>query len=301
MTRTLRLQPARQGFRISKGIGSRFGRWAYRYGEVCVALLLLAIIVASVVFANYLTAHEPTAAMNLSNRFIPPFWVDGGSIVHPLGTDNMGRDILSRTLHGGRISLQISLIASTTSTLAGMFLGIVAGYVGGLLDRALLGLTDVWISFPFMVLSLAVIAVVGNSVTVLIVLLSLAGWVHSARVTRAQTLKLRQSRYVGASVGFGATPFHVIWQHIVPGVINVNIVMWTFLVGTLVLIEGSLSFIGLGVSPGTPSWGNMLAEGRDYLRDAWWMSIFPGVALMLTVLAVNFLGDALQKLNNHHN
>lgn len=272
-------------------------RWLLRFSGGIIAALGLAAIVLSVVFAEHVSPHHPTASMDLRARFAPPFWVDGGSLEHPLGTDNLGRDVFARTLHGGRISLQVALIASTISTVIGCGLGLAAGYYGGLLDRVVLRLIDLWMSFPFLVLALAVIAAIGTSTTILIVLLSCAGWVHPAKVTRGQALRVRHLDYVQASVACGASTPHILRTHILPSVVSVNIVLWTFSVGTLILIEASLSFIGLGVSPPTPSWGNMLSDGRMYLQDAWWLSVFPGVALMLTILCVNSLGDALQKLN----
>jgi peptide/nickel transport system permease protein len=157
-------------------------------------------------------------------------------------------------------------------------------------------ITNIWLSFPFLVLALAVIAAVGVSTEVLILLLSLAGWVYPARVTRAKTLTLRNREFVEASIALGSSSMHIMRVHIFPNVLAVNIVLWTFSVATLILIEGSLSFLGLGVPPPTPSWGNMLSDGKVYLMDAWWMSVLPGVALMLTVLSVNALGDALQKM-----
>jgi len=272
--------------------------WVYRYREILLAFAGLFLIVFSTYFAEYLTPYDPHGPMNLTNRLLPPLWENTGSIVHPLGTDNMGRDILSRTLHGGWVSLTVAFAASTFASLIGIVVGLAAGYVGGIVDRFILGFSDIWLSFPFLVLALAVIASVGSSMNVLIVLLTLAGWVHSARVTRAQTLRIKQLDFVHASIAFGASPLHIVWRHVLPGILNVNIVMWTFSVGALVLVEGSLSFVGMGVNPGTPSWGNMLSDGRMYLQSAWWMSIFPGIALMLTILSVNSLGDALQKLNN---
>lgn len=266
------------------------------YGMGIVAAIILVLIVGAVFFAEHLTPHDPTAGMNLSSRFMPPAWEMGGTWEYPLGTDNLGRDVLTRTLHGGQVSLQVAFIASTVSMLIGVVYGLLSGYVGGSLDRMLMRITDVWVSFPFMVLALAVIAAVGSTPLVLVALLSLAGWVYPARMTRAQTLKTRQMEFVQASHSMGAPPSHIIRYHIVPYVLSVNIVLWTLSLGTLILIESSLSFIGLGVSPPTPSWGNMLSDSKTYLQDAWWMSIVPGATLMLTILCVNTVGDALQRL-----
>jgi len=304
MTRTLKLYPTEASAPSSapRSIDWRISlSWINTYGEILLALAGLLLLVGGVVFAGQITSHSPTASMDLTNRFVPPFWADGGTLDHPFGTDNLGRDIFSRVLHGGKVSLRVALIASSIATVAGIAIGIVSGYAGGWIDGALVSITDMWVSFPFLVLALAVIAGIGSSANNLIILLSLAGWVYSARVTRAQTLKIRELDYVRASIAFGATPLHIIRYHILPGVLNVNIILWTFSVSNLILIEGSLSFLGLGVDATTPSWGNLLNEGRVYLQDAWWMSVFPGLALMLTVLFVNSAGDALQKLNLHEN
>lgn len=277
-----------------------YARWLREYLGGVVAGIGILLIIFSIVFANQIAPHDPTASMDLRNRFKPPVWEANGSTEHLLGTDNLGRDVLSRTLHGGRISLRIAFIASTIATIWGVLFGLVSGYAGGIVDRAMLRITDIWVSFPFLVLALAAIAAVGSSTTVLIALLSLAGWVYPARITRAQTLKIRHLDFVQAAIATGASAPHIVWRHILPNVISVNIILWTFSVGTIILIEGSLSFLGLGISPPTPSWGNMLSDGRIYLQDAWWLSVFPGLALMLTVLCINSLGDSLQKLTSHH-
>lgn len=273
--------------------------WLRRYIALLLPTLLLAGVLGSVVFAEHFTDYHPTQDMDLYNRNAPPAWMDGGTMEHPFGTDYIGRDVFSRVLHGGRASFRIALLASTIASVFGIAYGLISGYVGGLVDRFLMLLTNIWISFPFLVLALAAIAAVGNSMTVLIVLLSMAMWVHPARITRAHVLKARELDYVLASRAIGGSNLHIVRKHIVPNIISVNILLWTFSVGALILIEGSLSFIGLGVSPPTPSWGNMLSDGRRYLQDAWWISVLPGVALMITVLCVNSLGDALQKLHNH--
>ncbi len=274
-------------------------RWLRRYLPLILPALMLAGILGSVVFAEHLTDYHPTQDMDLYNRSAPPVWMDGGTPDHPFGTDYIGRDVFSRVLHGGQASFRIALIASTIASAFGIVYGVISGYVGGFVDRFLLLLTNIWISFPFLVLALAAIAAVGNTITVLVVLLSMAMWVHPARITRAHVLKARELDYVMASRAIGGSNLHIIRKHIIPNIVSVNILLWTFSVGALILIEASLSFIGLGVNPPTPSWGNMLSDGRRYLQDAWWISVLPGVALMITVLCMNSLGDALQKLHNH--
>lgn len=270
--------------------------WFKSYGGGLIAGIILLVISLMVFFAPLVTPHDPTAGMNLQNRFIPPVWIEGGTAIHPLGTDNLGRDILARTLYGGRASLSVAFVASTLATLIGVAYGLCSGYAGGKLSEVMIRMTDIWVSFPFLVLALAVIAVVGSSPPVLIVLMSLSGWVYAARLTHAQTIKIRQTEYVLSAHALGATPQHIIRYHIIPAIISINIVMWTLTFGTLIIVESSLSFIGLGISPPTPSWGNMLSDSQVYLQDMWWMSVIPGTALMLTVLCVNTVGDTLQKI-----
>lgn len=276
------------------------GHQLRRFGEGIIAGVVLVIVLFSVFFAHLLTPYEPTAGMSLRDRFMPPAWLEGGSWEHPFGTDNLGRDVLARTLYGGRVSLSVAFVASSFSMILGVVVGLVSGYMGGLLDRFVLRLTEFWIAFPFLVLALAVIAVVGSTPMVLIMLMSLSGWVYPARVTRAQTLKLRQSEYVQSAISIGASPFHVIRFHIVPDIVSVNIILWTLTFGALILVESSLSFIGLGVSPPTPSWGNMLSDSKTYLQDAWWISVVPGLALMITILCINTVGDTLQKYTSRY-
>lgn len=276
------------------------GRWLRRYGGGVLAGGLLTVIVLSVAFAHLITPHDPTGGMRLPYRFKPPAWQDGGLLEHPLGTDNMGRDLLARTLYGGRVSLWVAFVAGSIGSLVGIVYGLAGGYIGGWLDKLLLRITDIWVSFPFLVLALAVIAVLGSTPTVLIALMALSAWVYPARVTRAQTLKIREMEYVSAAVALGAGPLRIIRVYIIPHILAVNIVLWTLTFGTLILVESSLSFIGLGINPPTPSWGNMLSDSKTYLRDAWWMSVVPGLALMLTILCINALGDTLQRLTSRH-
>jgi peptide/nickel transport system permease protein len=278
----------------------KYRRWLRLYGEGIVAGTILLVIVLLVFFAQYITPHEATAGMNLQSRFIPPFWEAGGTLTHPLGTDNLGRDVLARTLYGGQVSLMVSFIASSLAVVIGVVYGLISGYLGGSVDRVLMRVTDIWVAFPFLVLALAVIAVLGSAPIILISLMALSGWVYSARITRAQTLQVRQMEYVQASIALGSPPLYIIRYHVVPHIIPANIVLWTLTFGTLIIVESSLSFIGLGVSPPTPSWGNMLSDSQMYLQDAWWMSVIPGAALMLTILCVNAVGDTLQKLTGHY-
>jgi len=273
--------------------GARVWARYRRNWSALAATAVLLLVVTSSTFAGQLAPHDPYA-QDLANRFKPPLWLAGGSIAYPLGTDAFGRDVLSRLLYGGRVSLLIGFVCSTVSAVIGISLGLIAGYVGGKVDLAIMRLADVQLGFPFIVLAIAVVAVLGSALPVLVGLLSIAGWVYYARITRGQTLRLRHAEYVEAARVVGAGTARIIVRHLLPNVLSPNLVIWTFAIATLILIESSLSFLGVGVQPPTPSWGNMLSDGRTYVDDAWWLAIFPGLAITVTVLAVNALGDALR-------
>jgi peptide/nickel transport system permease protein len=259
------------------------------------ALIGLVVIAASVSFAHLLTPYNPVG-VSFANRYKPPFWSEGGSISNMFGTDAQGRDLLARILYGGRVSLLVGFVSSSIAGVVGIALGLISGYFGGFVDKLITRITQVWLAFPFLVLAIAVVAVVGSSVQILVILLSLAAWVYPCRITRAETMRVKNIEFVRASVGFGARAPHILLQHILPNVITPNIVIWTFSVATLILVESGLSFLGLGVRPPTPSWGNILNDGRQFITTGeWWLTIIPGMAITLTVLCVNTLGDALQR------
>lgn len=255
----------------------------------------LALLVLAVTLGPLLIDADPLR-QDLSRRLAPPFWMDGALPGHPLGTDELGRDLLARVLVGGRASLLVGFVASTAACAIGICAGLLAGYAGGIVDRLVMGAGDLWIAFPFLVLAIAVISVAGSSPAVLIVLLTLAGWVMPARVTRAIVRQVKGEDYVAASVGFGGGRRHVLRRHLLPSVAGANLVVWTFMVGALVLVEGGLSFLGLGVRPPAPSWGNILRDGRELMEIAWWVPLWPGLALTATVLLVNLLGEGLRQV-----
>jgi peptide/nickel transport system permease protein len=272
--------------------------WARRLGGYPSALTALAVVLIiglSTLFANLLSTQDP-AAQALGARLQPPFWLPNGSLRHILGTDGFGRDVFTRILYGGRVSLLIGLVCSTTGAVIGVGLGLLAGYHGGKISTVIMRLSDVQLAFPFIVLAIAVIATLGSDIKVLLALLSFFGWVAFARMTRGQTLRIRNGEYVEAARVVGASSGRIMGRHILPNILSANLVIWTFNVAQLILVESTLSFLGLGVQPPTPSWGNMLSEGRTYISEAWWLAIFPGLAITVTVLAVNTLGDALRDI-----
>jgi peptide/nickel transport system permease protein len=259
------------------------------------ALVGLAIITVLVVVALWPAAWLP-ANPNRTNpaiRLKPPAFVTG-DWRNPLGTDHLGRDLLSRTVAGTRVSVVIALLAVLLSAVLGIGLGVLAGYVGGLLDTVVMRLVDIQLAFPLLLLIIAVIAVLGSSIPILIVLLGISGWAQYARLVRAETLRVRSQEFVEASRALGNGLFAILRRHVLPNVSTTIIVVGTFEIARIFLLESAVSFLGLGVQPPTPSWGTMIADGRNYVYEGWWVATVPGVAIVLTVLAFNFLGDGLR-------
>jgi peptide/nickel transport system permease protein len=256
-----------------------------------VAFLLLVTVAA--VTAPWITNRDPTFG-EPAERLRPPAWQAGGTLASPLGTDQLGRDVYTRLVHGARISLVVGLGTVLISAMLGSVVGLAAGYVEGRLGTALMRLADVQLAFPFLLLALAVVAAVGPGLLNVILILGIAGWASFARVVRAQVLSIKQREYVEAVRAIGAGQPTIVVRHVVPNVLTPVIVLATATVANNIVVEASLTFLGLGVQPTIPSWGSMLADARDYLAVAWWMGIFPGVALMLTVLTINLLGDWLR-------
>ncbi len=254
---------------------------------------LLTIIVLTSAFFPAFYRVDPLA-QDLSARFTPPAWQDGGSWAHPLGTDNLGRDILSRILHGSRISLLVGLSAVLIAELMGIVLGLVSGYYGGAADTIIMRTADVFMAYPFMLLTISVIAVLGPSLFNLILVLGLSDWVTYARTIRGSVLSLKEKAFVEAARAVGVTHPVIIRRHILPNVISPLLVLGTLRVANIIIWESGLSFLGMGAPPPAPTWGRMLAEGRVYIMDAWWLVTFPGLAIMLTILSINLLGDGLR-------
>ena len=270
----------------------RLWRTLRRGGGVFNVLFLLTMTFAAVA-APWITHQDPTFG-EPAKRLRPPAWQDGGSQESPLGTDQLGRDVYTRLVHGARISLVVGLGTVLISALLGSSVGLVAGYFEGRFGTGLMRLADVQLAFPFLLLALAVVASVGPGLLNVILILGIAGWATFARVVRAQVLSIKQREYVEAVRALGAAQPTIVARHVVPNVLTPIIVLSTATVANNIVVEASLTFLGLGVQATLPSWGSMLADARDYLAVAWWMGIFPGLALMLTVLAINLLGDWLR-------
>lgn len=267
--------------------------WLMQNWSGALGIALLLAIVVCALLAPWISPHNPTVP-RLTARFSPPdiSLVQMGT--YPLGTDQLGRDMLSRILHGSRVTLAVSLSAVLFGGVVGVILGTVAGYFGGMADRIIMRLADLQLAFPIMLLALMVIAVLGPNVVNLVVVLALIGWTRFARIARGEILSLREREFVLSAVAAGASPVRLISKHLLPNIATPMLVVATLELARLILMESSLSFLGLGVQPPDPSWGRMLADGRQYLQSAWWLSTFPGLAIMTVILSVNLTGDWLR-------
>lgn len=276
-------------------LGSRTPAWKRLLSDPTglVGVILLLAIIVMAVLAPVISQHDPVR-QDLTVSMLPPSWVDGGDPDHVLGTDRLGRDILSRTIWGARVSLLIGFTAVGLAVVLGVTVGVVAGYARGRFEDVVLRLADIQLAIPTILLAMVLAAAIGPSVSTMILVLGGTGWVVFARITRGEVLALRERTFVRAAESLGATHRQIVFRHILPHLVSPVLVVATIDVSLAILAESSLSFLGLGIQPPTPSWGNMLGEGRDYLASAWWLSVFPGIALMLTVLSVNLVGNWLR-------
>jgi len=263
-----------------------------RYPLFALAILLFLLVIPAV-FAPWVAPHDAFMG-SLSNRLTPPVWQDGGTMEHILGTDKLGRDMLSRIIYGARVSLMVSLIAIFVGGIIGTVLGLISGYFGRMTDAVIMRLVDISLSLPTILLALVLVAAVGPSfgtvITVLIVLL----WARYARLVRGETLALKELDFIARVRVAGASHARIMFRYIFPNVVNSLIVLATLQVGYVILLESSLSFLGAGLPRAEPAWGVMVSDGRELIVTAWWVSMFPGVAIMLTVLSLNLLGDWLR-------
>jgi peptide/nickel transport system permease protein len=264
---------------------------ASRSGFFGATVLLLVVISAA--FAPLIAPHNPNE-QDLVRVTVPPFWEADGSTEYLIGTDNLGRDLLSRLLYGAQVSLLVASIAVLLSGSVGVVLGLVSGYFGGRVDSVLMAVAEVQLAFPFILLAIAIISVFGPSLETTVLALAIASWVSYARIVRAETLTQREREYIVAVRALGASSGRILFRHVLPLMATPILVVATLEIARMIVIESALSFLGLGVQPPRASWGSMVADGRDYLLIAWWLSVFPGLAITLTVMAVNLLGDWLR-------
>lgn len=284
-----------------KAVESREGRQDFRRiirellrnQAALIGLVILLGVSASAIFAPLVSPHDPLA-QEITQRLKAPGWTDPAGRTYLLGTDHLGRDILSRLIFGARISLIIGFSAVAVAGTIGTLIGLVAGYRGGRVDDFCMRVTDTMLAMPFILLALAVIAVLGPSLRNIIFVLGISSWVSYARVVRAEVLTLRTREFVAATQALGSGGRRIVFRHLLPNVLTPVIVIATLEVARMIILESALSFLGLGVQPPTPTWGGMLADGRAYLSTAWWQATFPGLSIMLTVLGINLLGDWLR-------
>jgi len=270
-------------------------RWSLRHielpvavgGGIVVALVLLAIL------APVISPHDPLAQV-LVDRLKPPAWLPGGSPTYLLGTDTVGRDLLSRILWGARTSLEIGLLSVLIGASIGVSAGLLAGYRGGWVDTLIGRLADIQQAIPLLILALAVIAVIGSSILNLVAVLGIGSWLYYFRVVRGEVLSVRERPYIDAARAVGVGDRRILLRHVLPNVVGSIVVIVTLEVPQVILFTAGLTFLGLGVPPPTPEWGRLIFDGRDYLQSAWWLTVEPAVFLVLFVLGVNLLGDALR-------
>lgn len=258
---------------------------------VSLGVLSLAILCALV--PDWVVATDPYA-QSLATRLRPPSWLPRGDEAHFLGTDHLGRDILARIVHGARITLLVSLLAVAGALVVGVAAGLVAGSFGGRVDAVIMRLTDIQLAFPVILLVIVMVAMVGPSLVNVVIILALSGWPRFARIVRGSVLTVRELEFVQAAVTIGASRWRIMARHLLPNVSSAVIVYASFEVARMILLEATLSFLGLGVQPPTPTWGGMINDGRQYLHLAWNVSVFPGIAIALVILAVNIFGDDLR-------
>ena len=272
----------------------RIARRAWRLRRLpLIPMFVLAVFVFTGVTAHWIAPHDPERG-DLRARNAPPVWVDGGSSEFLLGTDHLGRDMLSRVIYGARISLVVVVVVLGVGGVIGVTMGLVAGWYGRWVDETIMRIVDIKLAIPTILLALVLVLALGQTFLIIVAILAIAIWPRFARNVRGEVLQLKTMDYVALAKVSGASTPRILLKHIFPGVINTLIILATLEVGIVILLEATLSFLGAGVPPPTPAWGSMVADGRDRLAVAWWISTIPGVAIMLVVLSMNLFGDWLR-------
>lgn len=271
--------------------------WQLRLGVIGGGLLLCLLITA--IFCPLIAPHDPYK-QNIMNRLKPPVWSEGGSSQHLLGTDRLGRDVLSRIMYGSRVSIVIGVCSVILMLIIGISLGLVAGFYGNKVDSVVCFMVNCMMGFPFILLVMSLVAVLGPSLQNIIIALGLTQWAVFTRVTRIETMKAREQEYVLAATSLGFSIKRILLRHILPNLVPTLVVLATVEVARAIIRESLLSFLGLGIQPPTASWGSMLAEGRDYMLMQWWLAAFPGAAIFISAMGINLLGDALRDLMDPH-
>lgn len=262
-------------------------------GVPAIPAIILLIVVGASIFGPWVAPYDAEES-DLINQFVPPVWKAGGTLAHPLGTDRMGRDFLSRLIVGARISLLVGVMGVLFSGFIGTTVAIVAGYLGGKVDAVLMRMTDAMLSMPYLLIGVALAGIVGPGLLNLVVVLAVLGWTFYARVIRSEVLRAKTQDYVVLARITGCSTARILCKHIFPNIVNTLIVLATLQLGITIILAASLSFLGMGVPPPTPEWGLMVAEGREFIDSAWWLATFPGLCILLTCLAANLVGDWLR-------
>ena len=271
--------------------------WHLRMGVV--GAVLIASLLLTAIFCPVLAPYDPYK-QNIMNRLKPPIWIEGGTAKHLLGTDHLGRDILSRIMYGSRISLTVGVSAVILQVIIGVALGLLAGYYGGKADSVISFMVNSMMGFPFILLAMSLVAVLGPSLQNIIIALGVTQWTVFTRITRIETMKAREQEYVLAATSLAFSTQRILLRHILPNLIPSLVVIATVEVARAIIRESLLSFLGLGIQPPTPSWGTMLAEGRDYMLMQWWLAALPGAAIFMSALGINLLGDAIRDVTDPH-
>jgi peptide/nickel transport system permease protein len=260
-----------------------------------IPLVIILLFVGTAVFADLLSPHSPTK-VQLPKRLRPPAWTPKGDWTYTIGTDTLGRDLMTRIIHGARVSLVVVALTLGLGGGLGLVLGLLAGYHGGRLDSFLMRAADITMAFPIILFAILLVAILGGGMFNVVVSIGVVLWARYARVIRGEVLSLMQRDFIARARVNGCSAWRIIVVHLFPNVLNTLMVLLSLQVGWLIIVESSLSFLGAGIPPPTPSWGSMIAEGRDYITRAWWVSLFPGLAIALTVLAFNLFGDWLRDM-----
>jgi len=263
-----------------------------RFPGVPMAILVFLLVIPGL-FAEWIAPHDPIKG-SLALRLKPPMWEKGGSITYPLGTDKVGRDVLSRIIYGARVSLRVSIEGIVVSGFIGTALGLISGYFGGRVDALIMRLVDISLGLPIILVALVFVAALGPSFSTVIAVITILLWARYARQVRGEVLSIKERDFIARARVAGASHFRIMFRYLLPNVVNTLIVLATLQVGFVIIFESSLSFLGAGIPRPTPAWGLMVADGRELIVTAWWISMFPGIAIMLTVLSFNLVGDWLR-------
>lgn len=283
-----------------KSFFSRWGRLLVKSRTGLMGFVIVAVFLVIALFAPQLASHDP-AALNPGNMTTPPFWMEGGTMKFPLGTDNLGRCILCRIMHGTQVSMLIGVCSVIVAGIIGTLFGLIAGYYGGICDSIIMRITDAFHAIPRTLLAMVLISAVSGSIVTLVFVIGFTGWIQYARLIRSEVLSLKNQEFVKAAITIGTPHPLIIWRHIIPNVMSSFIVVSTLAVASSIIAETSLSFLGLGIGAQQVSWGGMLSDGRNYLATHWWIATFPGIAITLAVLGIMFLGNWIRDVLDPHN